>query len=413
MHPNNNRTRFNVWADHVIERAFIMTYSADLDSSPYIAVQCYLSQNLGDDLFLRTLLRRYPNQRFVIIANDGYASWSGRHNNLELLAEPVMNNATSIIGRVLAHIKKYAIVRRKAKLYAGGRALVSIGGSIFMEPQSGNRFLAALKSRYNLALRNKIYTAPQHTFICGANFGPYHSERYRATYQALFQRQCDDVCFRDHYSQGLFQNLVNVRYAPDILFGTEFPVVEKRRKVFFSLVDLIGNVGKFHELCEKGLEYEDWIMKLTEAYHKKGYEITYCSFCSAEGDDKAVTRLARRAEQSGIEVTQLFYRDNIDEVLSNIAESGIVIGTRFHATILGLVAHAKVVPVIYSDKTRNVLEDMNFEMDDAVDLRDFRAQDLSICDRVIEHPVADISHEIRDSVKHFAALDSFLSSIEG
>jgi colanic acid/amylovoran biosynthesis protein len=391
-----------------------MSYSANSDFLPYIAVQCYLSQNLGDDLFLRTLLRRYPNQNFVIIANDGYASWAERYKNLKLLAEPVINDATSFIGRVLAHIENEVAVRKKAKLYAGGRALVSIGGSIFMEPQPGNRFLASLKSRYNLVLYNKIYTASQHTFICGANFGPYHSERYRATYQALFQQQCDDVCFRDHYSQGLFQQLANVRYAPDILFGTEFPIVEKRRKVFFSLVDLVGNVDKFHELCRKGSEYEDWIMKLTKAYYKKGYDdIVYCSFCSAEGDDKAVIRLARRAKQSGIEVTQLFYRDNIDEILSNIAEAEIVIGTRFHATILGLVAQAKVVPIIYSDKTRNVLEDMNFEMNDAVDLRNFHAQDISICDRVIEHPVVDISHEVRDSVKHFAAFDSFLSPTEG
>jgi colanic acid/amylovoran biosynthesis protein len=390
-----------------------MIYSVNSDFSPYIAVDCYLSQNLGDDLFLRTLLRRYPDQHFVIIAKDGYASWTKRHKNLKVLAEPAINDATNFIGRVLARIEKETIVRKKAKLYAGGCALVTIGGSIFIEPQSDNRFLASLKSRYNLVLRNKIYTTHQHTFICGTNFGPYHSERYWATFQALFQQQCDDVCFRDHYSQGLFQQLANVRYAPDILFGTEFPVVEKRRKVFFSLVDLVGNVGKFHELCKKGPEYEDWIMKLTESYHKKGYEVTYCSFCSVEGDDKAVTRLARRAEQSGIEVTQLFYRDNIDEILSDIAESEIVIGTRFHATILGLVAQAKVVPVIYSDKTRNVLEDMNFEMNDAVDLRNFHSQDISMCDRAIEHPVVDISHEVRDSVKHFAALDSFLSSIEG
>ena len=33
-----------------------------------VAVDCYLSHNLGDDLFLFTLLKRYPNVMFNVNA---------------------------------------------------------------------------------------------------------------------------------------------------------------------------------------------------------------------------------------------------------------------------------------------------------------------------------------------------------
>ena len=38
-----------------------------------------------------------------------------------------------------------------------------------------------------------------------------------------------DVCFRDRYSQGLFEN-DKVRYAPDILFGYNMPVVKNKER---------------------------------------------------------------------------------------------------------------------------------------------------------------------------------------
>lgn len=38
-----------------------------------IFVDCYLAHNLGDDLFLYTLLARYPETHFVIIADNSYS----------------------------------------------------------------------------------------------------------------------------------------------------------------------------------------------------------------------------------------------------------------------------------------------------------------------------------------------------
>ena len=49
---------------------------------------------------------------------------------------------------------------------------------------------------------------------------------------------------------------------------------------------------------------------------------------------------------------------NIEEALNTIADSQLVVGGRFHANIIGLCLGKSILPVLYSDKTLHVLEDM-------------------------------------------------------
>ena len=51
--------------------------------------------------------------------------------------------------------------------------------------------------------------------------------------------------------------------------------------------------------------------------------------------------------------------ENQHEILKQLATSEIVIATRFHAVVLGLVSQCRVLPVLYSNKTKNILKDLN------------------------------------------------------
>ena len=68
------------------------------------------------------------------------------------------------------------------------------------------------------------------------------------------------------------------------------------------------------------------------------------------------------AKSERIAVRTLYYWNNIQEVLTELASSNTVIGTRFHAVILGLLAGAEVLPIMYSNKTGYVLDDLGFDM---------------------------------------------------
>lgn len=49
-----------------------------------IFVDCYLAHNLGDDLFLYTLLARYPETHFVIIADNSYSDLVDQFGNVDI-----------------------------------------------------------------------------------------------------------------------------------------------------------------------------------------------------------------------------------------------------------------------------------------------------------------------------------------
>lgn len=48
-------------------------------------------------------------------------------------------------------------------------------------------------------------------------------------------------------------------------------------------------------------------------------------------------------------------------MLQCISNSSIVICSRFHATILGILAGKPVIPIVYSDKTIHMLNDIGFK----------------------------------------------------
>lgn len=101
----------------------------------------------------------------------------------------------------------------------------------------------------------------------------------------------------------------------------------------------------------------------------------------------------------------------MDEVLRELAASEIVVGTRFHATILGLVAGARVLPIMYSDKTKHVLEDIHFDMTDAVDLKRATDDELVAMSPVRDATSFDVHDVIAAAQGQFAALDTYLSTI--
>ena len=119
---------------------------------------------------------------------------------------------------------------------------------------------------------------------------------------------------------------------------------------------------------------------MTKRLIDNGYKITYMSFCKNENDELAIeeilNELNENVNQNSAKENNLrdfietyYYRGNIKEALEVLNNSDIIVGTRFHATILGLLLNKTVIPIIYSDKTKHVLEDLNFK-GKTVDIRE-------------------------------------------
>ena len=302
-----------------------------------IYVKAYLKNNLGDDLFVRSLVRRYPDEKFYLCANPKFLKPFRKEKNVTRIniitysCLRVFSKLTRQRGEIINHL-----VERKAK------AVVHIGGSIFIETENWRND------------RKKIEN--DNIFIIGANYGP----SYTIEFENAVSRELEyvkDCCFRDMASYLQFKNIQTVRYAPDVLFGyKEFVKCDKVDGIGISLINLENrkNLQQWKD------EYENVIVNICISCQAQNVPVTLFSFCEAEKDQVAIDRILQKLDsKNGIKVT--YYTGNIDYFMKQFAQCKYIIASRFHAMILGWVMGKKVIPIIYSIKQKNVLVDLNYQ----------------------------------------------------
>ena len=349
----------------------------------YIVLKGYTNKNLGDDLFLNIIANRYKN-KFLILSNMHYNSY-GNLIFFSGLKYKIINKIIKLISFKKTTLEK--IIIEKANL------TILVGGSMFIEEK--------LKSKRYILSEIKNYC------ILGSNFGPYKTKEFYNKFYNIFSNALD-VCFRDNYSYNLFKDLPNVRYASDIIFSlnTKYLNITNSKKVIISVID-----------CEKKFEssvkdtYENKIIELINYFSLKEYKIVLMSFCKSEGDEDAIKSILKKikSKRKMENIEYYFYRGNIVEALNKIADSQIVVGTRFHANILGLIMKKTIIPIAYSDKTINVLKDMNYKgkIFDIRDIENFNIDSLDEKDLFYKY---DVSFQKEDSERQFEKLDEIIKS---
>ena len=351
-----------------------------------VFLHAYDRQNLGDDLFIHTIAKRYPRVQFYM--------WSDIKNRETFRCLPnvkILDKEGGMV-RLLNRIRPSLTARYRNWMENRCKAVVYIGGSIFIEYDNWEQILTWWE-----------YTAENRPFyVMGANFGPYHTEAYREKIGQIYGKM-QDVCFRDQYSYNLFKNVETVRQAPDILFSYPMPQVDvKEKQIFVSVIDCASRDDS-HGLTQYDESYVKNMASLLNKYRQQGYRLILGSFCAHEGDEKSIQKLLKAMDAENAQDIQVLPYDgtNADALTTAIAESEFVIATRFHGTILAIAAGRPVLPVIYSDKTLHVLEDLGFE-GPMIDLRS--CEDYTTVGQPV---VCSVDRETlaRESQKHFEKLD--------
>lgn len=338
-----------------------------------VYVDAYVAKNLGDDLFIHILTERYPNHKFYTISKGikGYDK-----NNLKVYSNPYF-------FRVL---KKFQWEKYLANQYD---LVVSIGGSMYMENNDSKRDFSLGK--------NKRY-------ILGSNFGPYKTEEYYKNIYEIF-KNAEDVCFREKYSYDLFKSLPNIRYASDIVFSMNTDNIKNtnRKRVIISVISCERKSDKKYMKI-----YEEKMIDLIKFLDSKDYEICLMSFCKMEEDEKAIKSILQKCDDTIRNKIETYYYDgNIKEALDVIGDSQVVVGARFHANIIGLLLGKTVIPVLYSDKTQHVLDDMEIPIE-TIDIRKMNEIDIvAVVDRNLNKHF-DVTKQKEDANKHFKKLDKVL-----
>lgn len=302
-----------------------------------IYVKGFFFANLGDDLFVHMIAKRYPQHKFIVVVNKEYADTFSSVPNVEIIA---LNKAARAINKFY---NIYDVIEKKADI------TVVISGSIFQEfPNDTNAV-----SRFS-----RLPGKNNPTYIIGTNFGPYQTNAYFQAAKRYFAG-VKDVCFRDKWSYELFKDMEQIRYAPDIIFGVEKLVDDtliKEKRCSISVMDF-DNKEYLKPYRES---YERFLVKIMEYYIARDYEITLLSFCRVEGDELAIDRIVKKlpAEILSKICVKKYNGTNWKEIIAVIRSSSYLVASRFHSMILGSVFQVPVLPIIYNDKTIHAMNDI-------------------------------------------------------
>lgn len=355
----------------------------------YVYVHFFSEQNYGDDAFVWMLANRYPNILFII---------SGSKNNLKAFKDAkniIVRNNNKILLKINKIIKKltqkdflYYLQAYKCKI------CLTIGGSIFIEPPQKNlhTYLRDKKCKFYPKKKN---------VILGANFGPYQSALFVDFFKNEFQRY-NLVTFRDRKSYEIFKTIDSVKYAPDILFGLQslYKEVDSPQYTKEYVVISVINATDDKKL------YIDKVVEIIHYYMSMNLRCVLLSLCHNQGDYDLCNIIN---EKSGGKAEILDYDGNIQIVMQCIKKAKYVIGSRFHAIITSLVFEVPCLPVIYSDKTSNMLNDIGFNgiRCHINDLKEMSLETIDFNRR--KNYIVDLEKVKEESKGHFEEFDKCLS----
>lgn len=313
-----------------------------------IYLKAYTRGNLGDDLFIREICNQYPNEQFCILADKKYKKILHDVKNIKILYhlyKKLNLKKNNHLEWLKLNNKILKDISKKCDTF------LYIGGSIFIENSSTSlQRLAELKAEI---LKFK------HAYIIGANFGPYYSNEYLDYVYHELIPILTHISFRDLDSYNLFQKMENVSYSPDILFSLhDLPIYNhKNLEVGISLI---------HHLNREKLKvnYNDYIeelVKISINYIQNGFKIRLLSFCSYEKDCLAIDDFMEKMPVIYKKSIMIDYYDrDFNSFLNTISKLDTIVATRFHSIVLGLKANCKVIPICYSNKSINLLNDLGF-----------------------------------------------------
>ncbi|MBE6693048.1 MAG: polysaccharide pyruvyl transferase family protein [Ruminococcaceae bacterium] len=367
----------------------------------YINVYAYFAQNLGDDLMVDLLVKRFPKFRFYtereiknpfLLKNKNFGDagfYKEKYQKLGKWIDKLLKNPEG------------SFVEKQIKKIQGNRfCSVLIGGSIFM--QRGALSEAQVRACMH---RNNSYLNYGPLFAMGANFGAHFTEYFKTSFAEHFKK-CAGVSFRDKASYDMFSHLPNINYSPDLVFSLEnIPKGrENTGEILVSVIDLSTKYG-----IEKYAEsYENFVSEFCKYIVDIGKTPVLMSFCKAEGDEAAIARIQTKMGEFANGTKTYFYDGDMEKALQRIADCDFVLASRFHAVVLALLFKKRFFALSYDMKIDNMLRDLNSKLYCGIDkLENISPKEIFEKER----DISDITDYIKNAKGHFDQLGEYLKNV--
>lgn len=340
----------------------------------------YTKLNLGDDIFLTILLKKYSEIQFFINIPD--------IKERKFLIDIRNINFIEYSTRRDINIEEYD-------------AFVYIGGSVFMEHAwEFNEYIEYSE----FVLKCKQMDKP--FFYISSNFGPHNTKEYFEVSELII-RNCKDVCFRDIYSYNLFSHIPSVRYQPDVILGYDIKNINQQKDTVG--ISVIG-FDMRNELSEYEEKYYNLLKNSIKMYIKEGKSVVLFSFCKFELDEIGIEKLLKYFSiEELLKIRLVKYDGDIEVFINEYKNIEYMIVTRFHSMILSAICNQKIYCLSYSKKINNVVEDLNFEINikniDEIEEEEFI--NLQLFRKVNEEKIEKIKEYSKKQLEEFGKFVKF------
>lgn len=361
-----------------------------------ILVNGYFGVNFGDDLFFKILFERYPEVKFEFYNNSYFQQLYGKYVEIYSNNKNVQVRKYNKLRKIFQKIGNTKLIDRIQ--YKDYDASVFIGGSIFMETPL---WRYSYMEKENII--NYFYDSQKPVYIIGSNFGPVNTDEFKIKYNYLFNK-CEDICFRDKYSFNIFDGN-NIRVAPDVVFQLKATGIDKvKNSIGISVI----NTNNKSDLRIYEKAYNKKIKELVETFIELGKTVTFFSFCESEGDMEAINKIIALVDIKYLNSIRIQnYTGNIENFLIEFESMESIVGTRFHACILSQVFNQGLYPLIYSDKTYNVLKDISLDKHYKY-IKDIEDLNIKTVIDTIENNKIENKEIFKEAEKQFKGLDKYV-----
>lgn len=322
-----------------------------------IYIEMFLDHNLGDDLFLDTILTRYSEHNFYLELPPEFElnPYFKKYKNLYINSK---SKKKFLKIKFLRWMYTFFYIIINALKYD---SYILVGGSLF--EIRNKKDYQRKKFQY---LKYKIYKFFKvKRILIGSNLGPFYNSESEELIKKIL-KIFDGITVRDLKSKKYLKKWEiessKYSYGSDLIFTNKnFNEIKEDDTILG-----ISIVNSYIDTEKQKKEYTEILIEIIKLYLGDSSEnkVKLLGFDGGiiMSDEKLIEEVYKKLTlEEKQRVTKVIYSPKIklDKYMEEFLECGQIIGGRFHSVILSLKFNKKVVAINYSDKIKNLLEDIN------------------------------------------------------